>query len=194
MLPIDSKPFGLTYGEWSAKWWQWVVAIPKANNPMLDSIGFNANIDQKDSPVFFLCQTYEGVDSIPNRAIKVSAGKVVFMPIINWISVLHNDGENDEELSDTARKRIDAVANLEITINHVVINKGLERYRAKSPFFEFELPEDNILGLAPGHKRAISDGYWLFIQLLGSDMKLASFGSCSSGITKIGVIYNISVA
>src|SRR4051812_1041314 len=30
--PPCSKPYGLTYGEWSAKWWQWMQAIPLAEN------------------------------------------------------------------------------------------------------------------------------------------------------------------
>ena len=193
ILPIDSKLYGLTYGEWSAKWWQWAVMIPKSNNPLLDLTGANANINQNNPHVFFLCQTYEGVNSIPHRTVKIPADKSIFMPIINWISVLHNDGENDEELLETARERMDVVANLEITIDQVSIKEGLKKYRAESPFFDFELHEDNILGLSAGHKRAISDGYWLFIKQLEFDVRLASFGSCSSGVTKIGVNYNLSI-
>src|SRR5947209_6336709 len=33
--PPCSKPYGLTYGEWSAKWWQWVYSIPVGTNPQL---------------------------------------------------------------------------------------------------------------------------------------------------------------
>jgi hypothetical protein len=193
ILPVDSKPYGHSYAEWSAKWWQWVLTIPKSNNPLLDLTGADASINQNDSQVFFLCQTYEGVNSIPCRTVEIPANKAVFMPIINWISVLHSDGENDGELLDVARKRMDAVARLEIFINNISIKEGLEKYRTESPFFEFELNEDNILGLPPGHQRAISDGYWLFIERPDSDMRLATFGSCSSGITKIGVNYNISI-
>jgi hypothetical protein len=29
VFSADSKPYGLTYGEWTAKWWQWVYLIPK---------------------------------------------------------------------------------------------------------------------------------------------------------------------
>ncbi len=28
VLPVNSKPYGMTYGEWSAKWWQWAYSIP----------------------------------------------------------------------------------------------------------------------------------------------------------------------
>jgi hypothetical protein len=193
IFPIDSKPYGLTYGEWSAKWWQWAVNNPKSSSPMIDSTGANAKNSQNSPYVFFLCQTYEGVNSIPDRTIEIPRGRSIFMPIINWISILHNDGECEEELLTTAKKRMDVVANLEISVNQISIKKGLEKYRAQSPFFEFDLYEDdNILGLPAGQKRAVSDGYWLFIEQLKYGAKLTTFGSCSSGATRIGVNYNIS--
>jgi hypothetical protein len=34
-----SKPYGLSYGEWSARWWQWILSIPTQMNPNLDSTG-----------------------------------------------------------------------------------------------------------------------------------------------------------
>lgn len=193
IFPIDSRPYGLSYGEWSARWWLWAATIPKSNNPLLDTTGANANINQNNPYVFFLCQTYEGAGSIPSRQVEVPKDRAIFIPIINWISILHIDGENDEELLDAAKKRMDVVTNLQITINDIATKEELEEYRTRSPFFEFELPEDNILGISPGHKRAVSDGYWLLIKRLERRTKLTSFGSCSSGMTKIGVNYNISI-
>ena len=32
VFPINSKPYGLTYDEWTAKWWQWGYSIPKNIN------------------------------------------------------------------------------------------------------------------------------------------------------------------
>jgi len=28
VFPINSAPYGKTYGEWSAKWWQWDLSCP----------------------------------------------------------------------------------------------------------------------------------------------------------------------
>ena len=39
--PINSKPYGLSYSEWSARWWQWLLQIPAATNPNLDATGAN---------------------------------------------------------------------------------------------------------------------------------------------------------
>ena len=29
VFPANSKPYGLTYGDWTAKWWQWGYSVPK---------------------------------------------------------------------------------------------------------------------------------------------------------------------
>ena len=35
----DSNPYGLTYGDWTARWWQWAYSIPKDVNPSYDDTG-----------------------------------------------------------------------------------------------------------------------------------------------------------
>jgi hypothetical protein len=191
---LRSRPFGQTYGEWSATWWQWLLSIPKSRNPLDDPTGVNAHLNQKYQNIFFLCQTHENtVPHIPSRTVTLPAGVSIFMPIINWISILNIDGVTDQELTEVANKRMDEVGNLEITINGLNIRNGLEEYRSLSPFFEVWLPENNIIGSRPGMVRAVSDGYWLFLKPLKSDTTISSFGSCSSGLTKIGVNYNLYI-
>jgi hypothetical protein len=50
---IESKPYGLTHGEWIVKWWQWVLLIPRSTNPSFDDTGLNASLNQVDPDVFF---------------------------------------------------------------------------------------------------------------------------------------------
>lgn len=170
------------------------MSIPKSVNPAYDSNGANANANQNDPNVFFLCQTYEeGVPSVPNRTVIVPAGRSIFLPIINWISILHNDGETDQELIEIATKRMDVARNLQITVNGLTVEEGLKEYRVQSAFFEMTLPDDNILASPSGLIRAVSDGYWLFFKPLEANTRLSSYGSCSSGATKIGVKYNLSI-
>lgn len=190
---IDSKPYGLTYGEWSAKWWKWFLSIPKKHNPAFDLDGSNASTSQSYLPVFFLCQTYENTDILPNRTVDIPINSLIFMPIINWISIMHHDGETDEQLLTIARNKMDVVTNLEFIVNGIPVRKGLEAYRAVSPFFDVELPKDNIIGLSPGVRRAVSDGFWFFLKPLHNMLELTSTGACSSGLTKIGVKYRINL-
>jgi len=36
IFPVDSNPYGTSYADWTAKWWQWAFSIPKENHPLLD--------------------------------------------------------------------------------------------------------------------------------------------------------------
>src|SRR5262249_45191022 len=46
----DSRPYGRTYGEWGAAWWQWIYSIQTPVNPLLDG---PCEVGQS-GPVFFL--------------------------------------------------------------------------------------------------------------------------------------------
>jgi hypothetical protein len=39
------KAYRKTYGEWSARWWQWVRSIPAGTNPLLDTTGHTVTRD-----------------------------------------------------------------------------------------------------------------------------------------------------
>jgi hypothetical protein len=174
------------------RWWQWLLSIPKSVNPAIDSSGINAYINQP-SDVIFLCQTLEAAKPTPYRKLVISRNKPIFMPIINWLSILHIDGETENELMKSAKERMDVIADLEMTINDVSLKEGLENCRARSPIFEIVFPHDNILGINEGPTLCYSDGYWIFLKPLANNTKISSFGSCSSGITQIAVIYDITV-
>jgi hypothetical protein len=38
VIPPQSKAHGMTYGEWSAKWWQWAYSLPVDQNPFFDTV------------------------------------------------------------------------------------------------------------------------------------------------------------
>src|SRR5215213_9512026 len=59
VFPPDAKPYGLTYGEWTAKWWQWAYSMPEADNPMVDNTGNNCAHNQS-GPVWFVAGTGGG--------------------------------------------------------------------------------------------------------------------------------------
>lgn len=196
VFPIESRPYGLTYGEWSARWWQWLLSIPRSKSPAVGASGDNAYLNQDDPNVFFLCQTVESILEgrvAQDRRIVVRAGRSVLIPIINWVSIFNVDGQTDEELVSVAKKRMDVVSELEVTLDGVTINEGLEGFRAQSPFFDMIVLEDNIFQLSSGFRRFVADGYWIFLKPLENDIKLTTYGSCSSGVNKFGINYHISL-
>ena len=187
IYPVDSKPFGLTYSEWSVKWWQWILSIPKDQNPAFDDAGAFAGTRQDDSNVFFLCQIIETAKTIPWRTITLPSDKSIFMPIINWISIQVNN-EADDEMQRDAQMHTDEMANLQVTLDDIPV-ENLRNYRVLSPFFNVSFPLDNVFNVSPGNHRCVSDGFWLFFRPLKKIAKLSSYGSCSSGLTEISANY-----
>jgi hypothetical protein len=90
ITPVNANAYGNTYGEWSARWWQWLLSIPAATNPNSDTTGANCAQEQA-GPVWFLAGTFGG--SAVTRSCTVPAGKALFFPILNsifgagWVTV-----------------------------------------------------------------------------------------------------------
>lgn len=59
IYPPDSEPYGLTYADWSARWWQWVSSIVETDSPLNDDTGKNCGNNQS-GPVWFLAGTSGG--------------------------------------------------------------------------------------------------------------------------------------
>lgn len=86
--PPCSKPYGLAYGEWSAKWWEWVFSIPAPTNPQFQGIPASnppAVVDcsvGQSGPVWFLAGDFGGIAA---RQCKdpIPSGVSIFFPVAN---------------------------------------------------------------------------------------------------------------
>jgi hypothetical protein len=187
----DSDPYGVSYAEWTAKWWQWILSIPVENNPANDISGKNCAINQS-GPVWFLAGTVGGV---VGRTCTIPAKEAILFPILNHGGTLADSPaiQSEEELLSQATKEMDIISDLEVMIDNVELS-GLQRYRIRSPIFDVVLPEKNLFGGPPGPTRGASDGYWIFLKPLPKGKhKIHSFGSCLSGKVRIGVNYDITI-
>jgi hypothetical protein len=91
IYPPDSKPFGWSYGEWSAKWWQWVYSIPLETNPQLQGIvqppavPVTVTVDCSQGqagPVWFLAATFGGW-AVRECKDPIPADVPIFFPVNN---------------------------------------------------------------------------------------------------------------
>ena len=161
----------------------------KVENPALDWTGKEVYENQDRLPRSIFMPNYEVLKKHLFVEAKLAEGKAIFMPIINWISIMNDDGESDKQLLEIARKRMDVVGPLEITINGITINSGLEKYRDQSTFFEIDLPRNNLFDIQSGKRRCVSDGYWLFLHHpIYNNLDDRPFIR-SSGVTRIKVNY-----
>ena len=76
----DSKPFGVPYQDWVARWWNWTFGTSADDHPR-DDPARSCNVNQNGS-VWFLPDSLS-VESASNpRTCDVPVGKAIFIPVI----------------------------------------------------------------------------------------------------------------
>jgi hypothetical protein len=178
-----SKPFGLTYGDWTARWWQWAYSIPKDIHPAYDNTGKHCAVNQ-NGPVWFFPGTY-GKSVV--RDCTVPAGKAILFPILNSECSFGEfpNLKTIQQLRMCAKVFQDQVIQLQASVDGMPI-PDLEKYRIQSLQFNFTLPKDNILGLpANTSTQAVADGNWVFLKPLPQGKHEITFRGNTVGSTTI---------
>jgi hypothetical protein len=188
---IEDKPFGLTWADWTCRWWQWLLSIPKEKNPVLGNIQDNFYLNQRRE-VIFLVGTLGGA---AERRYIIPSDKPALFPIINFITsfVEEPDLKTDFDLILRAKKDIDDIVKKQAVIDGVNL-QDIEKYRIRSSVFELRYAENNVFELPSVSTRAISDGYWVFLKPLRPGLHhIYAAGSCSSGKTKVDITWHLDV-
>jgi hypothetical protein len=164
VFTLDSQPYRVSYAEWTAKFWQWLLEQPSDNNPVNDQTGKNCANNQKDPNVWFLLGTAGGS---AERTCTIPAGKAILVSIINVVCSYATDPElkSESELRSCAKADQDKVTSVELTLDGMKF-QDLKKNRIQSPLFNVTLPKNNIFQGTPGPTKAISDGFWVFLKPL----------------------------
>jgi len=217
LFPRESTPFGVSYEDWAAAWWQWSLAIPKGTNPMLGGA-----CDQNQSGnVFFLAGTMGGADT---RNCTIPAGKGIYFPIVNLVifdcpEYAGGEGYTCADSVSEDLKRQWANQNFELPettlileVDGVAVN-NLEDYRAQSDSFvdpQGAIAEDRInpycggpirensCGIPVGSPRnALADGYWAMLRPLPPgqhEVRFAASLDFGNGGFSLDVTYHLTIA
>ncbi|HBP65802.1 MAG TPA: hypothetical protein DD730_16470 [Desulfosporosinus sp.] len=197
IFPPEAKPYGYTFGEWSAKWWQWVLSIPKADNPGNDKTGISSTLKQ-EGPVWFLVGTFENMQ-VAERTCHIPIGKAILFPVIT--SEKNNlefpELKTELELRLRAKDAIDRVTNFSASIDGVKV-EGLHNFRVQSPLFEVTFPENNIYEVLPSTVHTVSDGFWVMVKPLSTgnhQIRFCGEARCQKDALefKTDVIYHLEV-
>ena len=78
VLTPQSAPYGKSYSQWSASYWQWLFSLPVAGHPGIDSPDFDVTEGQSGN-VWFLTGPFGTVE----RNVTIPAGKALFIALIN---------------------------------------------------------------------------------------------------------------
>jgi hypothetical protein len=163
VFAIDSKPYGLSYEDWTIKFWQWLLPIPVEINPKTDKTGEHCQEGQGTLPVFFLTN---GDGSFTERTCTVPAEKAILIPVgLVECSFAEQSGTNEEELHTCAEEDQSSNPILFLSVDGRQIQQ-IEKYRVHSRAFNVTFPENGLFGAKAGPSRAVSDGYWLIFEPL----------------------------
>lgn len=199
VIPPVARGYGMTYGEWSARWWQWALSLPADQNPFFDgaspgNTGCANGANGQLGPVWFLT----GVVNESGTAVRdctVRPGKALFFPIIN---VECSTLEAEPFHLDTANPgaclgpfHFDGVF---AEVDGVAV-QVLDDYLVDSPVFTFTVPPNNVLGVDPNTGRSASRGYYLMLAPLPVGEHVIHFGGTYAefGFT-LDITYNLTVS
>ena len=215
------KPYGLTYGQWGALWWQWALSTSEADNPVLDTTGEDAHRNQF-GPVFFLAGTFgpyylpEGVTYPVIRDVTVSSKKAFFLPLTNWVLTSPEDswaidwynGENPDARPQLKKLNANAMqiildwwlytyGNLDYLLCEVD-GVAVQGERGQSDAFPLYMPpgsiEVTLWGYAEGwHYPNMSDGMWVMLAPLPAGEHTIHIQNGPPDNLYVEVIYNLTV-
>lgn len=181
----DSLPFGASYEQWAAAYWQWVMSIPVKQNPIFDGpCG-----EQQSGSVFFLAGN---TGSSHYRSCVVPADTGIFIPLLTGLGRscpelassprVCSELTSESAIREAARRPVDSSnALLTMTVDGQKIAISPE-FRVETAVFADTSPENpsdrlfdscsgpievNACGLAEGSDRAVvADGYFVMLSNL----------------------------
>lgn len=200
VAPPRSRPYGHSYGEWEARWWQWAMRIPNDRNPILDATGAHC-AEGQSGPVWFLAGNYGGVT---RRECTVPRGRALFVPLLNqvWWQTLQDDPANTIPwMYGWVR---DAVRGAQITASldgRPVVEPT--RYYEETPVFTTRFPTENPWGFDATWlpvvrglltcDTSVDAGYALMIHPLPPGDHTLHFEGANAGGFSLDVTYTLHV-
>lgn len=215
VLPPSSLPYGLSYQEWSAKWWQWSLG---QSTDCLELVGGPGICEGPASRVRFLAGAYGfGVNAQTNH-VTIPAGTPLFLTVLgfeadntacptNMFTTLTGDQLTAEALSGWSG----AASLTTCTIDGVpvagIANPTNSVYNVVSPAFSYTTAERaNILSLIAGEDcipggmtiyPTVADGVYLMLSPLSPGKHTIHWvgvaGPLSAPIVEDNVTFDITV-
>ncbi len=192
----SSKPYGLTYGAWTVKWWQWALLTPLSVSPIADELGEHWKTNQPLSDVWFFAGKFGSSDKkFPKRVITMPFGRSVLFPVLNCeANPLEYPGlQTEEQLVGRVVDDVDTVVMKNCIING--INVTPQRVSSDPRVFPLTIDKDNPFNVKDGgNTYAAADGFWVFLQPLREGYYTIEFeGSCEFGRLSSGAKYKLKV-
>jgi hypothetical protein len=174
VFPPTSKPFGKTYGQWSAEWWKQAVRQTGAPGTPFAAGAVDCAAMGTRKVVFLVGTT---TSSQVERSCRISQDTAILFPPINGeCSQVEGNGSTDAELRACAASLADTMTNVRAALDGQPLT-GLARFRFASPLFTFSPVAGNVFGIPEAvNSLSVADGYWVMIEQLAKGTHRLSFG------------------
>jgi hypothetical protein len=157
---IDSKPFGLSYGEWNGEAWKYIQEVPYETNPANDSTGELCNMNQNDPNVHFLVGTFGGKQE---RKCTIPAGKALVI-LVGGAECSYAEDPSLRTPDDLERCAVDNTEGMKVRISIDGSNiRNATDYFSVSPVSKVTLPEGNIWDVVGSTDTEFVAAGWVFV-------------------------------
>ncbi len=183
VYPPSAKPYGLSYGDWSAIWWQKFLVFDCANNPFLNPENV---LFHQSGQVYFLAGLAQSGTSVD---VSIPHGKAILFPLINYINdypcpdITFQPGPNqslEEFLTEGAESAMADVTNLSVTIDGKPVNNP-ESYLFISDLFYFTGNPDltNCIDacVTGSSQPAVAGGFFMMLKPLSKGVHTVNYHS-----------------
>jgi hypothetical protein len=148
--PPHTLPYGQSYSQYAADWWQWVLAQPASTNPATDTTGGNCAVGQSNPFVWFLAGDFGGTVT---RSCTVPFGKALLIPVVNTVYGAFLTDPADQRTVQYVRSQVTPVAQaatgLKASFDSLALD-DVSSYFEQSSIFSSTLPAGNIFGAPAG--------------------------------------------
>lgn len=187
VFPPDSRPYGFTLEEWTAKSWQRFFSMSSSFDVGQDvGDADNSCAINQGGPVWYLGGT-SGEGGFQKSVCTTPLGKSFLLPILTGACTYADapNAKSDSELRSCAMAG-DEGALIEMSIDGIRL-EDINRYRVQSPPFDTVIPEENSFGISPGPTRGVADCWCVIIEPLPVGKHVIEYTVSIPGNPTIGI-------
>lgn len=177
VFSVKSSPYGTSFQEWTQKWWQWYLTVPKQNNHNFETIAGYIPVDcsylqNASSPVFFVPFVLkEKGQPAAEATCVVPHDKAIMIGIDNGLMDYGDpraQPKTVDKITEIVRKSNEFPVEFDITLDGKPLNlTNEEKDRVTSTPFNITLPDNNIWNESPHTPfLAVADGWYLVLKPL----------------------------
>lgn len=189
VIPSSAMPHGLSYADWSIRWWQWMFGQPAASCPNFDMTGEGYPWGQDLSGRVLLLPGSWGGPAV--RSFAIPRGTMLFVPLINAAYVLFPGDPVDWSF---VTDFMDSVTEATLTVDgrRVDLYRPAFRVGLQAPFQTW-FPEANLIDQPAGYYTCGEDGYYAMLRPFSTGChEVIVRGVTSDGFT-VDLTYEITV-